>query len=283
MISISRSGKPPSYYLDDDDDDDDDDWSDKVEWIEHDIVVNNDGSNGIGNNVGGQNSMLMEKLQVVLSRETSNDVDVTIVGCIGDLNPSQTWLDLWGLGFDDERLLRDNGKVYEQFLNDTMTPLLSSPSLSPSPSSSSQKQKQQHVELRRLVLLSLDYVSQKCLEGPIEGYLDGKRLAERKFLETLSLERSESNNRDKDGQEDQQRRPEDDVVVIGLSSFVFGGKRFPNFGKLYRTIVESPFAKAYVKSNKALRSLSKTTPEDWVEEMVRSFVRMFVRSFVTLF
>lgn len=228
VVSISRTGKPPVSYLDNGGDSS---WSDKVEWIRHDLLTTSSSS---------RSGSLVEKLGGVLGQEEG--IEATIVGCIGDLNPSETWFDYWGLGFDDERLLRDNGVVYERFLEDTKTIWQQNESF-----------------VRRFVLLSIDYTSQKCLEGPIEGYVDGKRLAEKRFLETLQQQQDGGGN-----------DRTDDVIVIGLSSFVFGGKRFPTFGKVYRGLVESPFAKAYVQSNKALRSFSKTTPEDWVEEMLFS-------------
>mmetsp|Transcript_18843 Transcript_18843/g.39397 ORF Transcript_18843/g.39397 Transcript_18843/m.39397 type:complete len:511 (-) Transcript_18843:99-1631(-) len=265
VISVSRSGKPPSYYLDDDYGDSGGwCWSDHVEWIQHDIVVGN----------ANDNSELLEKLRGVIQdiSSSSNEdkdagtkaiVDATIVGCIGDVNPSQTWMDLWGLGFDNDRLFRDNGRVYQQFLNETLLPLQRCESNNNNDSNDDNddddSQSLSNLRVRRFVLLSLDYVSQKCLEGPLDGYVDGKRLAEHEFLGALSSSKEETT-----------RRRLDDVIVIGLPSFVYGGKRFPRSGAVYRKLVESAPAKAYVKSNKALRSLSMSATEDWVEEMIFS-------------
>ena len=239
VVSISRSGKPPSWSLGiGSDTKDSSSWSKKVEWIQHNI----------SSELGGGETSLVKALCSICKGTTDEEEpawETTIVGCIGNVNPNPTWEGLWGLNYEDDQLLEENGRVYELFLNQT---------------EALRTTEQGPLTLNRCVLLSLDYTCQKCLEGPIEGYLDGKRLAERKLLEAVSTQHGGSiadpSNLEK-------------VVVIGLPNFVFGGKRFPTFGKIYRKLIESPFAKAYVGGNQALRSLSVAAPEDWVEAMVR--------------
>jgi len=266
VISVSRSGKPPLYYLDDDGGNND--WSNEVEWIQHDLLLAND-------DVVDNDSLLANKILQVLEttipvvegeedkNKKNSGIDLTVVGCIGDLNPNPVWEGLWGLGFDNERLFRDNGHIYAQFLKTTLLPLV-------------QQQVQVHLnlQLQRFVLLSIDYKAQKCLEGPLDGYVDGKRYAETKFVETLATTTScttqlGNSNSNADPQSHRQYAL-DNVIVIGLSSFVYGGKRFQTFGKVYRSFVESFIAKGYVKSNEALRSLSTAGAEDWVEKMLFS-------------
>eukprot|EP00536_Pseudo-nitzschia_multiseries_P001347 jgi/Psemu1/282952/fgenesh1_pg.17_\ len=261
VVSVSRSGRPPASYLSEEDDDNT--WSDRVEWIRYDLAAGgkseregNSGEEEESVSVTGDDSGrldLAEALAGVL-RECKNDnsgntaapIDLAIVGCIGNANPSPTWTELWGLGFDQDRLLLENGGIYQTFVREALLPL-----------------GDDSVRVRRCVMLSLDYNSQKCLEGPLEGYVEGKRLAERTFLEAVSTPTSRDDN-------DADSRPgNDDVIVLGLPCLVHGGRRFPGFGKLYRNLVESPIARAYVRSNRALRSLSKTTNDDWVEEMWR--------------
>jgi hypothetical protein len=305
VISVSRSGKPASYYLNDNDNDNDNDttddndnWYNQVEWIQHDILAlkNDETNDNVTVVEEGQpknnTPSLSDKIQAALllsSQQPSSvadkdstdniiaDIDLTIVGCIGNLNPSLEWIGFFGLGFNNENLFHSNGLIYEQFINTTLLPLLLLPL----------QQKQHHqrinininINLQRFVLLSIDYISQKCLEGPIEGYVDGKRFTEHKFVETLreittqhdddNSEIDESSDSDSDSGSDSNDIL-DNVIVIGLSSFVYGGKRFPLFGKLYRSFVKSLPVKAYVKSNQVLRSLSSYSKEDWVEELLFS-------------
>jgi hypothetical protein len=247
VVSISRNGKPPSWCFDDNGDSSSV-WAENVEWIKHDI------GSALGKE--GVEESLAEILGSIFQATTTNESneneaspspwETTIVGCIGNVNPTPAWEGLWGLAFDDNRLFEENGKVYDLFLNET---------------NSLRERDNNLLNLQRCVFLSIDYTCQKCLEGPIEGYVDGKRLAERRFLEAVSNGSDESSSDDPSNLEK--------VVVIGLPNFVFGGKRFPGFGKFYRKLVESLPAKAYKGGNQALRSLSVAAPEDWVEEMVR--------------
>jgi hypothetical protein len=236
IVSISRNGKPPSWCFDIDDDDHS--WSERVEWIQRDIS-----SESLAEDGDSLVEALGDICKSIINEDDENlpvsPLETTIVGCIGNVNPDPSWLGLWGLGFDNDRLLEENGKVYEFFLEEIES-----------------LRKKNLLKIERCVLQSIDYTCQKCLEGPIDGYVDGKRLAERTFLEVVSDTHgggtSDPSNLEK-------------VVVIGMPNFVFGGKRFPGFGKFYRKFVESPFAKAYVGGNNALRSLSVADPEDWVE------------------
>ena len=299
VLSVSRSGKPPVYYLNEDEEQHHSStgnttWYNTVEWIQHDLLAHheddddtttNDTDNNNNNNdtdidvVSTTSSSITESSSVSLldkitqairsssSNATStNHIDITVIGCIGDLNPSSTWMGLWGLGYDNKRLYRDNGVVYKDFVETTLVPLLKNCEASLGP--------HQKLRLGRCVLLSIDYTSSKCLEGPIDGYVNGKRYAEHVFVETLAAAQAANEIEDRDTSTDDNtaaappRAALENVVVIGLSSFVYGGNRFPTFGPIYRKLVESPLAKGYVKSNQALRSIGYDT-EDWVEEMVR--------------
>jgi hypothetical protein len=241
VVSISRSGMPPSWFLDDESSS----WSEKVEWIQHEIGSDDAEEDSLATKITNICEAGTKDGNVVTPWET------TIVGCIGNVNPAQSWEQLWGLSFDDDRLLEENGSVYESFFNETESLYTTT---------TKDATQQQLLVITRCVLLSLDYTCQKCLEGPIEGYIDGKRLAEARFLEAVSA----TNGGDTTDPSNLER-----VVVIGLPNFVYGGKRFPGFGATYRKLVESPPAKAYVKGNDALRSLSVAEPEDWVEAVVR--------------
>ena len=230
VVSISRNGKPESWSLGIGEGNDSTAWSEQVEWVKHNISES------------GGGKIALEKAIGDICGETAEAWDTTIVGCIGNVNPNPSWEGLWGLNFDDDQLLEENGSVYELFLNQTELLRTEGP-----------------LNLNRCILLSLDYTSQKCWEGPIAGYLDGKRLAERRLLEAISTP---------SGGDITDPANLERVVVIGLPNFVYGGKRFPAFGKIYRKFVESPIAKAYVGGNQALRSLSVAEPEDWLEAMV---------------
>ena len=113
--------------------------------------------------------------------------------------------------------------------------------------------------------------------------MNGKRYAEHVFVETLAAAQTgneiEAMNTSTDDNTAAAppRAALENVVVIGLSSFVYGGNRFLTFGPIYRKLVESPLAKGYVKSNQALRSIGYD-PEDWVEEMVRQLELRFLCS-----
>ena len=192
VISVSRSGKPPVYYLNEEEEEQhrrstgNTTWYNTVEWIQHDLLAHheddtpttNDTDNNNNNNdtdidvvstTEASSLSLLDKItQAIRSSSSSsssgssstNHIDVTVIGCIGDLNPSSSWMGLWGLGYNNERLYRDNGVVYQYFVETTLVPLLKNREASLG----------QHQKLRlgRFVLLSIDYTSSKCLEGPSE-------------------------------------------------------------------------------------------------------------------
>ncbi|CAB9516107.1 NmrA-like family [Seminavis robusta] len=147
------------------------------------------------------------------------------VSLVGNVEPVPHWKGFFGLGFDDEKLRIENGLVNERIC-----------------------QAAKHAGAERFVFVSVSYEVAKAFEGPIEGYLDGKRRAEFAASDAFG---------------------NDNTVVLG-PSVVYGGKRFPRLGKLYRSFVESKLAKAYVTSNQALRNLSVAPLQDWLEQAIFS-------------
>lgn len=192
VVSISRSGRPPPYYCDPT-------YSDAVQWISHDLD------------------------------DTSDDVDLpaidAAISCLGNVQPATEWKELFGLGFDDDRLRHENGELNERICDIS-----------------------KRAGAERFVFVSVSYEVAKALEGPIEGYITGKRRAEAAACSLMGA---------------------DQTVVVG-PSLIYGGKRFPNLGRVYRSLVDSSFAKAYVAGNDFLRNLSSTPKEDWVEKMIFS-------------
>lgn len=147
------------------------------------------------------------------------------VSCVGDVQPIPEWVQLFGLAFDNERLRRDNGLVNERIV-----------------------EMARRAGARRFVLMSVSYEVAKALEGPIEGYLDGKREAEQAAARAFG---------------------EENTVAVG-PSLVYGGRRGPRLGPLWRSFVESPPARSYTGTNEFLRNLSAAPLEDWVERMLFS-------------
>mmetsp|Transcript_37211 Transcript_37211/g.42473 ORF Transcript_37211/g.42473 Transcript_37211/m.42473 type:complete len:366 (-) Transcript_37211:127-1224(-) len=192
VVSISRSGAPPSYYTNDEE------WAKKVEWLK--INDNED------------------------KFELPSSIDAA-VSCVGTVDPVDEWVQLFGLGFDNDKLRKENGDVNENFCKIA-----------------------KEAGAKRFVFVSVSYEVAKALEGPIAGYLDGKRQAEHAAAELFGNE---------------------NTVVVG-PSLIYGGNRFPKLGKFYRSFVESAPAKAYVGGNDFLRSLSAAPLEDWVEKMLFS-------------
>ena len=86
------------------------------------------------------------------------------------------------------------------------------------------------------------------VEGPIDGYMSGKRHAEQCIYDLFGHE---------------------DSIVLG-PSLMYGGRRLASLGKLYSRVVRSPLAKGYVNGMDVLRGLSSTPVEDWVEKSVFS-------------
>lgn len=238
VISISRSGKPPSYYCNTDksnsgvntNESDDVDgrtkgvsssqnWSDLVKWVSYDVENESTNSNskvvqeeGEG---GGNDKYKLPKIDAAIS-------------CIGNVQPDPQYLksSFFGLAFNEERLFYENGVLNENAIRMA-----------------------KDAGAKRFVFLSVSYEVSKMLEGPIPGYINGKRKAEHLTYSLFG--------------------ENDDAIVIG-PSLMYGGKRFDKFGGLYRKFIESFFAQSYVNFNDFLRNLSSAPLEDWVEKVIFS-------------
>mmetsp|Transcript_1916 Transcript_1916/g.2661 ORF Transcript_1916/g.2661 Transcript_1916/m.2661 type:complete len:234 (+) Transcript_1916:49-750(+) len=77
------------------------------------------------------------------------------VSCVGNLDPSKKWMGLWGLGWDDDIMWKENGEVNEQICRLA-----------------------QKAGAKRFVFVSVSFEVAKMLEGPIVGYMNGKRNTE---------------------------------------------------------------------------------------------------------
>ena len=250
IISVSKHGKPPSCYLGDDGDGSS--WSNRVTWIQYDLEKAISDSLSMNEKDTMRERLVNQILQLRNDEEEypigegeghDHRIDV-IISCIGNMDPDPKWRQLFGLGFDDEKLYRENGSYNEHILVDICKHILrrrddddgeeemAAPSLRRPP---------------KFIYLSVNYEVAKALEGPIEGYMDGRRHVESLASSIFGLE---------------------NIVVVGLPILVFGGQRFPKLGALYRGIVDSPFTKQYVKSNDLLRNISSAPMEDWVEKML---------------
>jgi hypothetical protein len=211
VSSISRSGKPSPYYSD---------WFDQqqeqVQWIQHDLASSNDDD---------------------LPAELVGQIFDGAISCVGNLQPNPKWKQLFGLSFDDDQLKMENGEYNSKACN-----IIMEQEQAAEVGGNNKAQQQQFV----FVLLSVNYETAKALEGPIPGYIYGKRQAESSACETFGS---------------------DNTIVLGLP-LVYGGQRFPNLATFYRSFVESPLAKGYVQSNEFLRNLSVAPLEDWVEKMI---------------
>ena len=207
VISISRNGKPPSYYCNDEDK-----WSKSVDWRSFDLDKSWEDSSSSSSSDKNHQNLDLPPIDAAIS-------------CIGNVQPSQEWVGFFGLNFNNDLLLHENGVINQRAIELAKA-----------------------AGAKRFAFVSVSYESAKCLEGPIEGYLDGKRLAESTACEAFG---------------------EENTILVG-PSLVYGGNRFPIFGKLYRSFVESPPAKAYVAGNDFLRNLSSAPIEDWVEKMIFS-------------
>uniref|UniRef100_A0A7S2IF54 NAD-dependent epimerase/dehydratase domain-containing protein n=1 Tax=Helicotheca tamesis TaxID=374047 RepID=A0A7S2IF54_9STRA len=194
VISISRSGVPPSWCQEEE-------WIDDVKWISADAI-----------------SMLKEKKKICAD---DDNIDAA-VSCVGNVRPSPNWDGFWGLHWDDEVMRRENGDV-----NVNIAEMSKS------------------LGCRKFVYLSVSYDTAKALEGPLEGYLDGKRDAEEAAYKLFG----------------------DDAIVFG-PSLVYGGGRFASFGRVIENSLSSPAAKIYQSANNAVRGLSVSNDEDWVTNMV---------------
>lgn len=208
VVSVSKSGRPPPYWASGP-------WVDRVDWMTADL--SSLGGSDEGDGADDDRESLLRSLGRIESSAS----------LIGNVKPNPGWVksSFFGLGFDDEALRSENGHVNEAACR-----------LSKDAGAS------------RFAFVSVSYEVAKALEGPIPGYLDGKRSAERAAAATFGDNRT---------------------FVVG-PSLVYGGKRFPRLGDLYRRFVESAPARSYLASQNFLRNLSSTPLEDWLEKMIFS-------------
>ncbi len=230
VISISRSGKPPSYYWDNGDMNSDDNGRD-----------NNENSDDIDVSSGNRNwvdDVTWVKFDVDPKMKKNEEKDNNIlnlpridaaISCIGNVNPDPEWAKqtFFGLAFNETRLFHENGIINENVVR-----------LS------------QEAGAKRFVYISTSYEVSKMLEGPIPGYINGKRHTEHVAYETFG-------------------NADDNAFIIG-PSLIYGGKRFAKFGEIYRNLVNSKFANMYTEGNDAIRNLSSAPLEDWVERALFS-------------
>ena len=213
VISISRSGKPPQYYLDSIDDVEESSstskhWSDLVQWVSYDI---------------DEYTIHQNIEQSSQTRYQMPQIDAAI-SCIGNVNPDPQWVktSFFGLGFNDARLFHENGILNKNAI-----------------------QMAKDAGAKDFVYTSVSYEVAKMLEGPIPGYINGKREAEHAAYSLFG----------------------EKTFVLG-PSLMYGGNRFNAFGNFYSTFVESNFAKSYTGFNNFLRNLSSAPMEDWVEKVI---------------
>lgn len=148
------------------------------------------------------------------------DIDAA-VSCVGNVRPAPAWAGFWGLHWDTDAMRRENGGVNERIVEVASS-----------------------AGAERFVYISVDYNTAKTLEGPIEGYLDGKRAAE-------SAVHSAFGER---------------CLVVGPSLVCGGGRG----GDWLIPLLESGPVKAYAKGNAAIASLSSSALEDYVSKMALS-------------
>lgn len=203
VVSISRSGRPPSYHCDGQ-------WVKSVQWISYDL--DEDWTSPSSSSDTEREKLCLPTIDSAIS-------------CIGNVQPKKEWTQLFGLGFDDDILRYENGVVNERAIELAKS-----------------------AGAKRFTFVSVSYETAKTLEGPIVGYMDGKRMCEQKACGVFG---------------------EDNTVLVG-PSLIYGGKRFPKLGKAYRSFVESLPARVYVAGNDFLRNLSTTPVEDWVEKLIFS-------------
>ena len=223
VISISRGGRPASYYCSDGTGD----WAGKVDWRKYSIrPETRDGET--------------DEEGINIDADTDTDIDTgfddlglelpsidAAISCIGNVNPSKEWdkLTFFGLAFDDELLYKENGLV-----NECAAKIAS------------------RAGAQRFVFMSVSYEVAKMVEGPLDGYMSGKRHAESVISRIFG---------------------DDNSIVLG-PSLVYGGKRLALFGKVYSKFAESVLLKAYLNGMDAIRNLSSSPMEDWVEKALLS-------------
>lgn len=205
VVSISGSGRPVATKWDASDDDNRISWIDRVEWLSVDASLPHEGS-----------------IACTPMSSLIGDIDAA-VSCIGNVRPAPNWEGFWGLHWDDDILMRENGDVNEHIINTS-----------------------KQLGAERFVYVSVSYVTAKAFEGPLPGYLGGKRAAESAAYECFG----------------------DNALVIG-PSLVYGGGRFAAAGKALEAILGSLPIQAYKAGGRALRSLSTSgETEDWVEAAI---------------
>mmetsp|Transcript_701 Transcript_701/g.1016 ORF Transcript_701/g.1016 Transcript_701/m.1016 type:complete len:392 (-) Transcript_701:79-1254(-) len=143
------------------------------------------------------------------------------ISCVGNVRPSPEWKGFWGLHWDDKDMQEQNGSTNVNIVKIA-----------------------KKLGAKYFVYVSVSYDTAKALEGPIPGYLDGKREAEQAAYRLF----------------------ENNSIVIG-PSLVYGGGRFEVGGKALEMFLSSPLAKGYRRLNNALRGISVGGDEDWVTNM----------------
>jgi len=121
VVSISRTGKPPAWAALEP-------WSAKVEWKRADVLSADDTCLG---SIDGA------------------------VSCIGNMRPSATWDGFFGLFWDYERLVRENGLVHARAAEDA-----------------------RRAGATRMVVLSVSSTKKWAYGGALEGYIAGKEAGE---------------------------------------------------------------------------------------------------------
>ena len=211
VVSFSRSGRPSCVCGD---------WVDAVQWERANVLDDDD------NNIANW--------------ATKIPADTTaVVSLVGNMRPAPEWRSFFGLGFDDDMLRRENGLATENIIKAVQDRVRIDADPDTASSSSS---------LLYFVMIGVSYETAKALEGPLEGYLDGKRHAEHTAAQAFGLDRT---------------------IVLG-PTWMYGGRRFAKLGPLYRAVINSPPAKAYTNGNNLLRGLSTAPVRDWVEDAIFS-------------
>ena len=222
VTSISRSGRPPSFYTANNNNNlknknVDADWADQVNWLTHTIQPKDKSESE------SESESASSQIQAALNFP---EIDAAI-SCIGNVDPDPDWdkLSFFGLNFNDEVLFKENGLVNERAAGLA-----------------------KDNRAQRFVFISVSYEVAKTLEGPLDGYMSGKRHAENAICNLFG---------------------EDDSIVLA-PSLMYGGKRFPTMGAFYNAFVRLGIVKAYGNGMDALRNLSSSPIEDWVEKSLLS-------------
>ena len=140
VCSISKSGKPPAYYCDNS-------WADKIEWISYDFA---------------------KEMESPTEEENIDlgTIDAAI-SCVGNMNPCLEWKQLFGLGFNNDKLMVQNGEWNERIC-----------------------ELSKNSGAQNFVFMSVNYETSKAFEGPIPRYIYGKRRAESKACELFGPDKT---------------------------------------------------------------------------------------------